>query len=172
MTAVLQISPTIHLKPSYLLCRKMTDEAHTTHKMCKSIFSWQKQLMIRPKKRRKKKNSKRSRDVVFSSSHTLSSGLGWACLPLCRCKIQEAATVLFKILGKFFFFFPSVCVCVEDFTLYVFFMGICMLKELLQEYLKRQNHFHGRVVSHDNIRAAEIFQIPSRDIKRTSVLLK
>lgn len=35
----------------------------------------------------------------------------------------------------------SVCVCVEDFKLYLFFMAICMFKKLLQEYLKRQGHF-------------------------------
>lgn len=32
----------------------------------------------------------------------------------------------------------SLSVCVE---LYLFFMAICMLQELLQEYLKRQLHF-------------------------------
>lgn len=100
-TAVLLTSPIVHLKLSYLPRRKMTDEAHTIHKTCKSILSW-----VSGESNYLKWNQ----DVVCSSSQTLSSGLSWAGLPLCRCKIQEAATVLFKILGKFFFSF-CLCLC-------------------------------------------------------------
>lgn len=45
-----------------------------------------------------------------------------------------------------------------------------MLKELLQEYLKRQDHFHGRVVLHDSFRVAEVFGIPTRDNTFTSTV--
>lgn len=77
--------------------------------------------------------------------------------PLCRCTIQKAAAVLFKILGKFslFIFFLLPFICVVDFKLYLFIMAVCMLKELLQEYLKRQEHLPFRVAIvaiHNNIR--------------------
>lgn len=46
-------------------------------------------------------------------------------------------------------FFPSLLcsLCVGDFKLYLFFMARCTFKELLQEYLKRQEHLWGRAVS-------------------------
>lgn len=71
--------------------------------------------------------------------------------PLCRCKIQEAAAVLFRILWSPPTPPPLLLprVCVDDFKLYLFFfsLSICTFKELLQEYLKGQEHLHSGVVS-------------------------
>lgn len=38
-------------------------------------------------------------------------------------------------------------VCVDDFKLYLFFMSICTFKDLLQEYLKGQEHLQSGAVS-------------------------
>lgn len=120
---------------------------------------------IRPvdgKRTEKSKNKKkqRCRELVValpvrlclldSAEHpSLSAGVKYRKLLLYNSKSK----------GSFFFLLP---VCVGDFELYFFFMAICMFKELLQEYLKRQEHFQGRVARdalHYSIRLAEIFGI-------------
>lgn len=55
-----------------------------------------------------------------------------------------------KSCRSFFFsppFFLLPRVCVDEFKLFLFFMSICTFKDLLQEYLKGQEHLQSGVVS-------------------------
>lgn len=126
----------------------MTNEAHSGHRMCSSILSWWTQQMRKTAKiwKEKKKDAEMRRTfrrwlLESDEPPSLSAGVKYRKLLLYNSKSK----------GTFFFLLP-LPVCVDHFKLYLFFMAICMLKELLQEFLKGQQHFYGRVAPNDGLR--------------------
>lgn len=148
---------------SYLTCRKTTGRVQSTQKPRNGILGSKQQIF---EQWRKVVEKERWGEVaVACSCQALSSAEHPS--PPCRCKIQEAAAVLFRILWKFFppRFFLLPCVCVHDFKLYLFFMSICTFKDLLQEYLKGQEHLQGGVVSTAPLK--KILKIPRHYIQES-----
>lgn len=108
--------------------------------MCNSILSEQKQQMC--DQRRRSEKAKKSRHAGNLLLLLQTDSVFWTQLniPPLSAGVKYRKLLLYN--SESFFF--SAPVCVDDFKLYLFFMAICMFKELLQEYLKRQEHLRSR----------------------------
>lgn len=95
---------------SYLTCRKTTGRVQSTQKTCDGILGYKRQIF---EHWRKVAEKERCREVACLCQ-AMSSAQHPS--PLCRCKIQEAAAVLFRILWSppqpHPLLLPRVCVCV------------------------------------------------------------
>lgn len=109
---------------SYLTCRKTTGRVQSTQKTCDGILGYKRQIF---EHWRKVAEKERCREVACLCQ-AMSSAQHPS--PLCRCKIQEAAAVLFRILwsppqphpppSA-----PCVCVCVWMTSSFISFFSFC-----------------------------------------------
>lgn len=96
---------------SYLTCRKTTGRVQSTQKTCDGILGWKRQIFEHWRKVAEKERC--GEVAVACLCQAVSSAQHPS--PLCRCKIQEAAAVLFRILwsppNPTPLLLPRVCVC-------------------------------------------------------------